>query len=100
MQESPSPEAIRESLQGAPKGLDDMLCHVFKHLDIEEQMNQSYLSDLLSWVLCAHCPLYVSERFVLILINPRQKYYKIEDDVKGRYSSLFDVTVTGLTGRF
>ena len=88
----PSPEAIRESLQMVPKGLDDMLYHVFKRLEIHEQMDQSYLGDLISWVLCAHRPLYVSELFVLILITAKHHYYMIEDHLKARYSSLFDVT--------
>lgn len=88
----PSPEAIIESLQKVPKGLDEMLYHVFKRLEIHEQMDQSYLRYLISWVLCAHRPLYVSELFVLILTIANHHYYMIEDHLKARYSSLFDVT--------
>ena len=88
----PSPEAIRESLQKVPKGLDEMLYHVFKRLEVHEQMDQSYLRHLISWVLCAHRPLYVSELFVVILIISDHHYYMIEDHVKARYSSLFHIT--------
>ena len=88
----PSPEAIRDSLEKVPKGLDEMLYHVFKRLEIHEQMDQSYLKYLVSWVLCAHRPLYVSELFVLILTIANHHYYMIEDHLKARYSSLFDVT--------
>ena len=88
----PSPEAIRDSLQKVPKGLDEMLYHVFKRLEVHEQMDQSYLKYLISWVLCAHRPLYVSELFVLILTIANHHYYMIEDHLKARYSSLFDVT--------
>lgn len=98
IRESPSPEAIRESLQGVPEGLDNMLYHVFKRLEVEEQMHRSYLTDLLSWVLCTYRPLRISELFVLLLISASQHCYMIEDHLKARYSSLFDVTgpITGL----
>lgn len=69
-----------------------MLYHVFKRLEIHEQMDQSYLKYLISLVLCAHRPLYVSELFVLILTIANHHYYMIEDHLKARYSSLFDVT--------
>ncbi|KAL8780983.1 MAG: hypothetical protein Q9213_006212 [Squamulea squamosa] len=89
---SSSPEAVRDSLQGAPKGLDDMLYHVFKRLEVDEQMHQSYLKELLTWVFCAYRPFYISELFVLITISAKQHCYMIEDDLRGRYSSLFDMT--------
>lgn len=92
IRESPSPESIRESLRGAPEGLDNMLYHVFKRLEAEEQTHRSYLPDLLCWVLCAYRPLCIAELFVLILISANQHYYVIEDHLKGRFSSLFDVT--------
>lgn len=92
IRDSPSPEAIRKILQSVPKGLDDMLYHVFRRLGIHEQMDQSYLRDLISWVLCAHRSLYVSELFMLILITASHHYYMIEDHLKARYSSLFHVT--------
>lgn len=88
----PSPEAIKESLQGAPQGLDDMLYHVFKRLEVDENMHRSYLCDLLSWVFCAYRPLTISELFVLLHISAGQQCYMIEDDLRARYSSLFDVT--------
>ena len=92
IRDSPSPEAIRKTLQSVPKGLDDMLYHVFKRLEIHEQMDQSYLGDLIYWVLCAHRPLCVAELFVLILTTSTHHYYMIEDHLKAQYSSLFDVT--------
>ena len=92
IRDSPSPEAIRESLRGAPEGLDNMLYHVFKRLEAEQHAHRSYLPDLLSWILCAYRPLYIAELFVLILISAKQHYYVIEDHLKGQYSSLFDVT--------
>lgn len=92
IQDLPSPEAIKESLQKVPKGLDEMLYHVFKRLEVHEQMDQSYLRYLISWVLCAHRPLYVSELFVLIFTIANHHYYMIKDHLKARYSSLFDVT--------
>ena len=67
--DSTSPESIRESLRGAPEGLDNMLYHVFKRLEAEEQTHRSYLPDLLCWVLCAYRPLCIAEPFVLILIS-------------------------------
>ena len=88
----PSPEAIKESLQGAPQGLDDMLYHVFKRLEVDENMHRSYLYELLSWVFCAYWPLIVSELFVLLHVSAGQQCYMIEDDLQARYSSLFDVT--------
>lgn len=89
---SPSPEAIKASLQGAPEGLDDMLYHVFKRLEVDEQMHRSYLKILLTWVFCAYRPFYVSELFVLLIISASQHCYMIEDDLRARYSSLFDIT--------
>ncbi|KAL9614237.1 MAG: hypothetical protein Q9167_001258 [Letrouitia subvulpina] len=89
---SPSPEAIKASLQGAPKGLDDMLYHVFKRLEVDEQMHRSYLKILLTWVFCAYRPFHVSELFVLIIVSASQHCYMIEDDLRARYSSLFDIT--------
>ena len=91
IREAPSPEAIRDSLQGAPEGLDKLLHHVFKRLEAEEQLQASYLTDLLTWVLCAYRPLYMSELFVLLLISKGQHYYIMENHLKARYSSLFDV---------
>lgn len=88
----PSPEAVRQALLQVPKGLDDMLYHVFRRLETHEQMYQSYLKDLISWVLCARRPLYVSELFALILVIANHHYYLIEDHLKARYSSLFEVT--------
>ena len=89
---SPSPEAIKASLQKAPEGLDEMLYHVFKRLDVDEEMHQSYLKDLLTLVFCAYRPFHVSELFVLIMISAGQHCYMIEDDLRARYSSVFDVT--------
>ncbi|KAL9046447.1 MAG: hypothetical protein Q9214_000714 [Letrouitia sp. 1 TL-2023] len=89
---SPSPEAIKASLQGAPEGLDDMLYHVFKRLEVDEQMHRSYLKILLTWIFCAYRPFHVSELFVLLIISASQHCYMIEDDLRARYSSLFDVT--------
>lgn len=88
----PSPEAIKESLQGAPQGLDDMLYHVFKRLEVDENMHRSYLCDLLSYVFCAYRPLTISEMFVLLQVSAGQQCYMIEDDLRARYSSLFEVT--------
>ena len=89
---SPSPEAIEVSLQKAPEGLDEMLYHVFKRLDVDEEMYRSYLKDLLTWIFCAYRPFHVSELFVLIMISVYQHCYIIEDDLRTRYSSVFDVT--------
>ena len=88
----PSPEAIKESLQGAPQGLDDMLYHVFKRLEVDENMHRSYLCELLLWVFCAFRPLTVSELFKLLHVSAGQQCYMIEDDLRARYSSLFDLT--------
>ena len=89
---SPSPEAIEVSLQKAPEGLDEMLYHVFKRLEVDEEMHRSYLKDLLTWVFCAYRPFHVSELFVLIMISAHQHCYIIEGDLRTRYSSVFDVT--------
>lgn len=89
--DSPSSEAITQSLGDAPEGLDAMLHHIFKRLEIEEAMHRSYFVDLLSWVFCTYRPLYISELFVLLLITAKQQCYMVEDDLRGRYSSLFDV---------
>ena len=89
--DSPSPEAIRESLKEAPSGLDEMLHHVFKRLDVEEAMHRSYLSDLLSWVFCTYRPLSIAELFVLLRITANQHCYMLEDHLKARYASLFDI---------
>ncbi|KAL6716248.1 hypothetical protein ACLMJK_005814 [Lecanora helva] len=88
---SPSPEAIKGSLQGAPVGLDEMLYHVFKRLEVDEELHRPYLKDLIAWVYFAYRPLYVSELFILILVGASQHCYMIEDDLKARYSSLFDI---------
>ena len=89
---SPSPEAIKKSLEGAPEGLDQMLYHVFKRLEVDETMHQSYLKDLLTFVLCAYRPFHVSELFILIMISVRQHCYMLEHNLRARYSSLFEVT--------
>ena len=88
----PSPEAIKASLQKTPEGLDEMLYHVFKRLDVDEAMHQSYLKHLLTLVFCAYRPFHVSELFVLIMISARQHCFNIEHDLRARYSSVFDVT--------
>jgi hypothetical protein len=89
--DSPSSEAVTQSLGDAPEGLDDMLHHIFKRLEVEEAMHRSYFTDLLSWIFCTYRPLYISELFVLLLITANQHCYIVEDDLKTRYSSLFNV---------
>ena len=89
---SPSPEAIRRTLQEAPQGLDDMIHHVFKRLHLEEQTHYSYLSELLSCVYCAYRPLYISEMFVLLLSLSGQHYLSLKDELKAKYSSLFEIS--------
>ena len=86
-----SPEAIRASLSQAPKGLDEMLHHVFKRLDVEEQMHRTYLKHLFSLVFCIDQPLHIADLFVLLHVRTGQHCFMIEDDLKGRYSSLFEV---------
>ena len=89
---SPSPEAIRHTLQEAPQGLDDMINHVFERLQLEERMHQSYLSKLLSCVYCAYRPLLLSELFVLLLSISSQHCWLLEDHLRGKYSSLLEVS--------
>ena len=89
--DSPSPESIRGALRDAPEGLDDMLHHVFRRLDVEEAMRISYLTELLSWIFCTYRPLFVSELFVLLVITANQHCYLLEDDLKARYASIFTV---------
>ena len=88
----PSPEAIERTLNEAPQGLDNMLYHVFKRLEIEDKCRHSYLNALLLWVYSAHHPLSVAELFVLFLVSDNQHCYTIEDDLRSRYASLFSVT--------
>ena len=92
IRESPSPEAIMDSLQRAPESLDNMLYHVLKRLEVQEQMHQSYLRELLTWVAFAYRPLCISELFVLLLVSAGQHCYVIEDHLKARYATLFEVT--------
>ena len=82
-------EGVKEVLQGAPEGLDDMLFHVFERLD--ESSQPSYLKHMISWVLCAHRPLNLSELYVLLIISTNEHFYGIDEDLKERYSSLFDL---------
>ena len=89
---SPSSESITQSLGSAPEGLDAMLHHVFKRLEVEEEMHRSYLSELLTWVYCAYRPMYISELFVLLTITANQHCYMVEDDLRTRYASLFAVS--------
>lgn len=88
----PSPEAIEGTLNEAPQGLDDMLYHVFKRLEIEDKCRHSYLNAVLLWVYSAHRPLSVAELFVLFLISDNQHCYTIEDHLRSRYATLFSVT--------
>ena len=62
----PSPEAVGDVLQGAPKGLDDMLYQVFKRLEVNEKMHRSYLHDMFSRVYCAYRP-YPSQSYLYSL---------------------------------
>ena len=88
----PSPEAIQGTLNEAPQGLDDMLYHVFKRLEIEDKRRHSYLNAVLLWVYSAHRLLSIAELFVLFLVSDNQHCYTIEDDLRSRYASLFSVT--------
>jgi hypothetical protein len=92
----PSAEAVKTSLAQAPDGLDDMLHHVFKRFDNEEQTRQSYLRDLLTWVLCTYRQLTISELFVLLHLTADQHCVSIKQDLLTRYSSIF--TITGNSG--
>jgi hypothetical protein len=92
MQKLPSPEAIAESLDQAPDELDDMLHHVFKRFDSDEQMQQSYLRDLLTWVLWSYRPLRVSELYVLLRLTAGQRCVSLKTDLQTRYSSIFDMS--------
>lgn len=92
IQELPSPEAIAKSLDLAPNGLDDMLHHVFKRFDSDEQMQQSYLRDLLTWVLWSYRPLKVSEIYVLLRLTAGQRCFSLKTDLQTRYSSIFDMS--------
>jgi hypothetical protein len=92
MQELSSPEAVTKSLDQAPNGLDDMLHHVFKRFDSEEQMQQSYLRDLLTWVLWSYRPLRVSEIYVLLRLTAGQRCVSLKTDLQTRYSSIFDMS--------
>lgn len=89
---SSSPEIIDTVLDGAPEGLDEMLYSVFKRLEANEATHRSYLKNILTWVFCAERPLFVSELFVILIITAGQHPYMLEDDLRGKYSSLFDVT--------
>ena len=88
---SPSPEAVRRSLREAPEGLDEMLHHVFKRLNVGPPMHGIYLSKLISWVLCVHRPLSIAELFVLLFVSTDQHCYMIENHLQSRYSSIFEV---------
>ncbi|OQN99698.1 hypothetical protein B0A48_14468 [Cryoendolithus antarcticus] len=92
MQELSSPEAVEMSLDQAPTGLDDMLHHVFKRFDSVEQMQQSYLRDLLTWVLWSYRPLRVSEIYVLLRLTAGQRCVSLKTDLQTRYSSIFDMS--------
>ncbi|KAL9093549.1 MAG: hypothetical protein Q9165_003944 [Trypethelium subeluteriae] len=89
---SPSLEAIQKALESAPQGLDEMLHHIFKRLEVEEALHQSYFRELLSSVFCAYRPLSVAELYVLLTMTADQHCYMVEDDLKTRYSSLFNVS--------
>lgn len=90
--DSPSPEAIRASLREAPEGLDDMLHHVFKRFDAEEQKHRICLTNLLSWVFCTYSPLYISGLYVILLRTTGHQFILIEEHFRARYASLFDTS--------
>ena len=87
----PSAEAIMSSLREAPKGLHQMLYHVFQRFEAEDQTHGLILNRLLSWIFCAHRPLSLSELYVLLLLDTSQHCDTIKIDLQGRYSSIFDV---------
>jgi hypothetical protein len=87
----PSPEAVSEALERTPTGLDDMIHHVFQRLGLEERTGPAYLSELLKWVTCAYRPFSIAELYVILLVTTNQHCYVIEDDLRGKYSSLFEL---------
>lgn len=87
----PSPEAIAKALEKAPPGLDDMIHHVFKRLGSEEQAGPKYLNELLTWVTCAYRSLSLAELYVILIVTTGQHCYVLDDDLKGKYSTVFEL---------
>lgn len=87
----PSPEAISQALENAPPGLDDMIHHVFKRLGFEEQAGPKYLNELLVWVTCAYRSLSLAELYVILIVTTGQHCYVLDDDLKGKYSTVFEL---------
>lgn len=87
----PSPEAISGALESAPPGLDDMIHHVFKRLGFEEQAGPKYLNELLIWVTCAYRSLSLAELYVILIVKTGQHCYMLDDDLKGKYSTVFEL---------
>ncbi|MCJ1386684.1 hypothetical protein MMC17_009810 [Xylographa soralifera] len=86
-----SPEAIISALNGAPQGLEEMIHHTLKRLQLEASTRVAYIRNLLLLVFCAFQPLYIAEIWVLLLLMLDEHCYKIEHDLQGRYASLFEL---------
>lgn len=65
-----STSAIRKSLNEAPKGLKEMLCHVLESFSLTLIDDESdNLNELLAWVACAQRPLSLGELDTVVKLN-------------------------------
>ena len=86
-----SPEAIVMALNRAPHGLEEMIHHTLKRLELEEPTRVLYMRSLLMLVFCAFEPLCIAELWILLLLTLNEHCYEVEHDIQGRYASLFEL---------
>ena len=86
-----SPEAIVMALNKAPQGLEEMIHHSLKRLELEEPTRVVYMRSLMMLVLCAFQPLNIADIWVLLLLILDEHCYEIEHDLQGRYASIFEM---------
>ncbi|PLB46320.1 hypothetical protein P170DRAFT_429441 [Aspergillus steynii IBT 23096] len=92
---------IQEALTKAPRGLDQMLCHVLENFSVllkDEEPDD--LNEMLAWVTCAQRPLTLGELDALLRIRSAEGdgVFNLENMLRKQYASFFTlVREDGLT---
>jgi Cdc6-like AAA superfamily ATPase/uncharacterized coiled-coil protein SlyX len=88
---SHSPESILKTVQECPQGLDEMIHHTLKKLVTDVPATQTYLRDILLWVLGDNKEITIAELFLLLRLTIKESCYMLEDDLRWKFFSIFEL---------